>query len=524
MNYEILPEERALLVEADDPAALLTRVPTAFHLAENICGMPHDIEAVARLAFMGVQVESPIAYYYDWPRERTFVPQPFKHQIETAGFFTVNPYDFCMNGIGTGKTLSALWAADYLMGAGAAQRVVVVATLSTLERVWGDALFVHLPHRSFAVLHGSAERRKRLLAQPHDFYIVNHDGVAVIQKELMARDDINLMVIDEIAEYSNRQTAKWKALEACVYPDPPHPPRKYVWGLTATPTPNAPTDAYGQCRLVTPTTVPKFFTQFRNMVMDHQSTYVWTPRPEAMDTVYKAMRPAIRFKRDDCLDLPPVIYQMRDVELSADQQRHYKEVMRELYTEVQGGRVTAINEGVKLSKLLQIACGCVYDSDGAPHEIDAGNRVETLMQLIEQVGEKVIVFVPFTAVTGMLSRALNKHWRFAVVTGDTPVKERNQIFAEFQDPKVQMDIIAHPGCMSHGLTLTEASTIIWYAPVDSNRTYEQANGRITRAGQKYTANIVNMAGSAVERRMYRRLQDRQATQGLLLEMIEKGEQ
>jgi SNF2 family DNA or RNA helicase len=173
---------------------------------------------------------------------------------------------------------------------------------------------------------------------------------------------------------------------------------------------------------------------------------------------------------------------------------------------------------------LQIACGVVYDSSGAPREIDAGNRVETLMELIDEIDEKVIVFVPFTAVTGMLARELNKHWNFAVVTGDTSVKERNQIFADFQNPGKRIDIIAHPGTMSHGLTLTEASTIIWYAPIDSNDIYQQANGRITRAGQHYTANIVNLAGSAVERRMYKRLQERQKIQGVLLDLVERGEQ
>jgi SNF2 family DNA or RNA helicase len=73
------------------------------------------------------------------------------------------------------------------------------------------------------------------------------------------------------------------------------------------------------------------------------------------------------------------------------------------------------------------------------------------------------------------------------------------------------------------VTLTEASTIIWYAPVDSNEIYEQANGRPDRAGKKYTLNIVQLAGSVVERKMYKRLEQRQSTQGVLLEMVEKNE-
>src|SRR3990167_99344 len=460
---------------------------------------------------------------YTWPRARKFIPEPFAHQRETTAFLAMNPRAYCLNDIGTGKTMSALWAADLLMEVGAVHRALIVAPLSTLERVWGDALFIHLPHRKFAILHGSAERRKKLLAEKKDFYILNHDGVGVIQKELEARPDIDLIIGDEWAVYRNKQTAKWKAIDRVIYPVK-GTPRPWVWGLTGRPIPNAPTDAYGQCVLVTPTTVPRFFSQFRNMTMEHQSLYTWTPRPEALGIVYKAMRPAIRFKSDECLDLPGEIHQTRDVELSSDQLKHYKEIMRELYTEVQGGRVTAMNEGVKLSKLLQIACGVVYDSGGTPREIDAGNRIEVLMELIEQIDEKVIVFVPFTAVTGRLYRELSKHWPFAVVTGETPIKERNQIFQDFQNPNVRLDLIAHPGCMSHGLTLTEASTIVWYAPIDSNDTYEQACGRITRARQKYVANIIHLAGSAVERKMYKRLESRQKVQGALLEMVERNEQ
>jgi SNF2 family DNA or RNA helicase len=123
----------------------------------------------------------------------------------------------------------------------------------------------------------------------------------------------------------------------------------------------------------------------------------------------------------------------------------------------------------------------------------------------------------------MLYREIVKHWSCAVVYGEVPRKERDQIFGDFQakpDPSV---LVAHPQCMAHALTLTEASTIIWYAPIDSNKDYEQANGRITRAGQKYVANIINLAGSAIERKMYKRLEARQSTQGVLMEMVEKGE-
>lgn len=460
---------------------------------------------------------------YTWPREKTIIPAPFEHQIATTKFAVANPHSFILNDIGTGKTMSALWAADVLMQLGAVRRALVVAPLSTLERVWGDAFFIHMPHRKFSILHGSSERRLRLLGEPRDFYIINHDGVGVIQQALMRRSDIDLIIIDEVAVYRNRSTHMWRHIENVVFHSAGGP-KPWVWGLTGAPIPNSPEDAFGQCKLVVPEKVPTYFGQWRTMTMEHQSTYIWTPRTEAVGIVHKAMQPAIRFKRDECLDLPPTIQQTRDVELSADQKRHYKEIVNQLHTEIQGGKITAVNEGVKLSKLLQIACGCVYDVNGVPREIlNPGNRVETLMELIEQVNEKVIVFVPFTAVTGMLARELNKYWNFAVVTGDTPIAERNKIFQDFQNPNIDIDIVAHPKCMSHGLTLTEASTIIWYAPIASNDIFEQANGRISRASQHYTANIIKLSGSAVERRTYARLQNRQQLQGTLLDMVAKGE-
>jgi SNF2 family DNA or RNA helicase len=73
--------------------------------------------------------------------------------------------------------------------------------------------------------------------------------------------------------------------------------------------------------------------------------------------------------------------------------------------------------------------------------------------------------------------------------------------------------------MSHGLTLTAASTIVWFAPVTSNEIYQQANARITRPGQKHNQLIVNIDASEVERRIYTRLQKKQSMQGLLLETL-----
>jgi len=92
-----------------------------------------------------------------------------------------------------------------------------------------------------------------------------------------------------------------------------------------------------------------------------------------------------------------------------------------------------------------------------------------------------------------------------VVNGQVSASKRDVIFKDFQDSKDPHVLIAHPGTMAHGLTLTTASTIIWYGPVNSNETYVQANGRIERIGKNKTSNLIHIESTALEHKMYDRL-------------------
>jgi len=547
MDYVFHKEQRAIIVPGDP--AFNTRVPSARafeYKGRQLWAVPFNTREAQMLRAEGYPVPSPIGTYYNWPREMTSVPQPFHNQVETASFLTLHHRAYCLNEIGTGKTMSALWAADWLMREGLVRKVLIATPLSTMERVWADAVFTHLGHRACAVLHGTAAKRKRLFANnAFDFYVINHDGLDIIAdlthktirpKPIQApdgswieqpgqrilvdaklmRDDIDLVIVDEIGVFRNRSTGRWKILNKMVKPN------MWGWGLTGTPIPNAPSDAYAQIKLLTPRQVPDFFTEFRQMTMQQLTEYIWVPRKEGPEVVYKAMQPAIRFTRDECFDLPPCTYTTLQAPLTTEQQRHYKEIANDLYTEVQGGKITAINEGVKISKLLQAACGVVYDTDGIAREIGAKPRIDLVKEIIDAAGHKVIIFVPFTAPLLMLQRELEKDYSVAVVHGGISKSKRDTIFAEFQNFKNPRVLLADAGCMSHGLTLTEANVIVWYAPEASNDIYEQANGRITRPGQENKQYIIHIAATETERRMYNRLKERGRIQGLLLEMVTQG--
>ena len=128
--------------------------------------------------------------------------------------------------------------------------------------------------------------------------------------------------------------------------------------------------------------------------------------------------------------------------------------------------------------------------------------------------------MPLTGALNALADQLGKHHTVSVVHGGVSKSQRDEIFHDFMQPSGARVLVAQPGTMAHGLTLTAADTIVWYAPTNSAETYTQANARIVRPGQKLKTLIVKVQGSDVERRMYQRLERRESMQGTLLGMFE----
>lgn len=492
--------------------SLLYKCKKAVLRGKELVFARHTLDNARALNLMGYKVDSPILHDYAWPGQYT----PKKHQYATAEFLTLNKKCFVLNGIGTGKTISALWAADYMMDEGDVSKVLIVSPLSTLDEVWANEIFKHFPRRKYAVLHGSRAKRMSLLSDKTvDYYIINHDGFGVIAEELNNRPDINLVIVDECAVYRNYNTDRFKMFRDFI----DQHPNLRLWMMSATPTPTAPTDAWSQCRLVNKNSVPKYFGQFKKQVMRQVSTYAWVPKHDAIEKVHQAMQPAIRFERSQCLDLPPTVYQNYQVDLTKEQTKLYNKMVKELSIDIDEGTVTAANEGVKLSKLIQIICGVVYDNTGGHRQVDASTRLNLLTNLIEQSGEKVIVFVPLRGALRKVADTVGKQWTVDVVHGNVSRSKRRKIFNDFQNRTDPHVLVAHPKCMSHGLTLTSATTIIWYAPYPSYEVYEQANGRISREGQTRTTNVVHLISADVERRMYGRLKNKERLQGLLLDAV-----
>ncbi len=511
----VVERAKALALKLNNPERVLSAIPTARPYEVRgvpIVVAPHRLDEVRVLRNLGIKAPSPILHYYDWPGGLT----PYDHQRETAAFLTLNQRALVLNEIGTGKTQSALWAADYLIKTRQVSKVLILSPLSTLERVWADGIFKGLIHRKFAVLHGTAEKRLKRLSTDVDFYICNHDGFPIIAEKAIGMFD--LIIVDEAAVYRNPQTQRFKLFRKWMDQNT----TARLWLMTGTPTPNDPTDAWALAKLVNSPYCTKTFTAFREQVMMKIGQWKFVPRPESVDIVKHILQPAVRYTRDECFDLPETIVQTRQVELTPEQRKHYTQMLRHFVTEAAAeGTITAVNEAVKVQKLVQIACGVAYGDDGQNIEIDCTPRINLVKEVIEEAGEKVIVFVPLTGTLHMLEKELSKHFTVGVVNGEVSAPKRNKIFHDFQHGRDPQVLIAHPGTMAHGLTLTTASTIIWYGPINSNEVYVQANGRIERIGKKRVSNVIHIEATDLEHKMYERLKNKQKLQGVLLDLIQE---
>ena len=451
---------------------------------------------------------------YSWPMKNP-EHRPFIHQKETAIFFINNKRAYNFSELGTGKTLAALWACDILFCNQKIRKVLVVAPLSTLQSVWGLEIFENLPHRKYIIAHGSKEQRLYAIRGNADFVIINHDGVSIVEEEII-KQKFDIVIIDELTAFkkhtNNRTKSMIRIARSC----------RAVWGMTGEPTPNSPTEAFGQAKVVNPENkyLPAYYTAFRTMVERQVGPFTWEPTEASSKLVHHILQPAIRYERDKCIDIPPCQYQDRIVEFTDEQKVAYKKMKEDLILEYQSGLITASNAAVKFSKLLQIAAGSVKNDEGEIVKFDSSSRDSELWQIFEDTKKtKLIVFCAFRAsIFHLVDFFGKKGVKVACIYGDVNHNKRAQHIHDFQNSDLQV-LIIQPQSSAHGITLTAANVIVWYSLIASGEIYNQANGRITRAGQKRKQLIVHLIGCTAEQRLLNILAKKSAMSKDILNMF-----
>ena len=483
-----------------------------------------ELEQMQKCADIGVTVLSPMIRDYEF----TGRYKPYVHQLKICSFLTTNKRALCFADMGTGKSLAVVHCIKYLLSIGEIKRALIIAPLSTLTRTWVDEFFNVDPSITVTKLHGPKAKRVELAANGAQVHVINYEGISVIHNEIKA-NNYDCVVIDEVTSYSNHESKRWKEAYN-LFKD-----TKYVWGLTGTPILRGVIAAYGQAALVVPHNVKfRSFWEFRNSVQRKINDFLWVDRPEAHDIAFSMLRPAISIKKKDCIDLPSMVHVYREVELDKGQKAFYVKLKEESLVKDEMMQVTAVNAAVLAGKLIQVATGCIYDDDGRALEFDVSGRINETIDFIQKARNeastadngKTIVFAPFKHTAALIRKKLSeakivvdgkeRKIKAEIIDGDVSAKRRDDIFGRFKEDNSLDVIVAIPQTMSHGLTLTNASCIVWFGPCTSAETYAQACNRIDRPGQTESMTIVHLYSTPAEWKLYSNLRENKKSENYLL--------
>ena len=483
-----------------------------------------ELEQMQKCADIGVTVLSPMIRDYEFSGRY----KPYVHQLKICSFLTTNKRALCFADMGTGKSLAVVHCIKYLLSIGEIKRALIIAPLSTLTRTWVDEFFNVDPSITVTKLHGPKDKRVELAANGAQVHVINYEGISVIHNEIKA-NNYDCVVIDEVTSYSNHESKRWKEAYN-LFKD-----TKYVWGLTGTPILRGVIAAYGQAALVVPHNVKfRSFWEFRNSVQRKINDFLWVDRPEAHDIAFSMLRPAISIKKKDCIDLPSMVHVYREVELDKGQKAFYVKLKEESLVKDELMQVTAVNAAVLAGKLIQVATGCIYDDDGRALEFDVSGRINETIDFIQKARNeastadkgKTIVFAPFKHTAALIRKKLSeakivvdgkeRKIKAEIIDGDVSAKRRDDIFGRFKEDNSLDVIVAIPQTMSHGLTLTNASCIVWFGPCTSAETYAQACNRIDRPGQTESMTIVHLYSTPSEWKLYSNLRENKKSENYLL--------
>ena len=524
-------KKRKILLYPQFTPYLQQALPDARPINGTHLAVPNNLANLQVLRHFQYPVPPPIDdSTYDFPIKPG--RKPLATQRLMANFSVLHRRMFNLSDPGTMKTLSSLWAADFLMRrhAPGTFRALIIGTLSTLETGWAAEIFNNfLDRRSFEILHGSAQKRLAGLAKPRDFYIINHDGVGVgahtrkrleldgFSAELASRKDIQLVIVDEASAYKDAQTKRHR-LGRLIFAN-----RPYLWPLTGSPTPTAPTDAYGIAKLVN-NAMGKSFTGFQAETMYKVSQFKWVPQKDGYDKAARLLTPSIRISIDQVWDGPEMVTEQREVDLTEQQKKLMADLKRDLQVTLKAGQpISAVNEAAARQKFLQISLGAVYDENHKVHFVDAAPRLRELDQVIAETTRKIVIFVGLTSVVELLYKHLHKRRHVGIINGNVSQKERARIIREFGTDGGLRIVICDPQATAHGINeFVSADTVVWFGTTEKAELYDQGNKRVRRPGQKYPTRCVQLVSNPLEKEIFRRLENHLTLQGSLLSLVQEG--
>jgi SNF2 family DNA or RNA helicase len=543
----VVDQGRKLIAVKKD--ALRNGVPP---FAKGISGssvvFPHtDLVAMYLRKQEDLEIPWPINCYYDWPCPPHLTPDP--HQTDLfAPHMAYSHRCMVLGGMGSQKTAATLWSLDWVMKMQHVNRVMIVGTKSTIDNAWLSDMHLFTPGRfEYSVLGTGSEHKATMAKKSHQVMLTTHDSLRSmyytneelkdIRRNRMQRNPTkelwesappwDLIIVDEFTYFRTHSASRTEIMTRIARDNP----QTRLWFLSGSPIPNKPTDIYAPARMICPDRVPKYFTHFRDMVMNQISQYKWVPKKGATELIYSMIGDyAVRVDTNDVVDKPPCLHRTKAVHATQQQTDMATELINEAAVMLENGEeITAANAAVLNNKLIQIYSGAVKTE-----KIDekTGKKIATwraiptpkykaLKQLREKTEGPIIVFAPFRANLVYLTKWAKKNgYKSAVINGSVGRTKRGKIFKKVQNNEVDF-LFSIADAMAHGVTLTRSNVVLWWSPLPSmnNDIYDQANHRHDRRGQTRTCYVLHFLGSKEEDILLKGVRGKQKQQKAFLEIM-----
>lgn len=402
--------------------------------------------------------------------------------------------------MGTGKTITGIAITGALYGGGLIRRVLVTAPLSILG-VWEEEFhkFAAFDY-ALAVLSGSGARKADTLRHmaagsscgrtPLQVAVVNYESAWRLEKEITAWKP-DLIIADEGHKIKTHNTAVSKAMHRL------GARAAYRLLLTGTVITNKAIDVFSQYKFLDPGVFGNSFYAFRNRYFDMVGYGQHTPvmkRAMERELTKRLHSIAFRATKAECLDLPAITDIVRSVELEPAAMRVYRDLVKDSYAELGRTEITTTNILTRLLRLSQLTGGFINGDDGTAQVISRAklDALSDILDEAQQESKKLVIIARFVLEIRAICKLMEKQKiGFSCIMGE--VKDREAQVSRFQtDPNIQVFVgqIATAGL---GITLTAASTLVFYSTDYSMSNHEQAKARIHRVGQQENCTYIYLA-------------------------------
>lgn len=441
--------------------------------------------------------------------------KPHEYQNYAVDFILTHPQAAVFLDCGLGKTAITLTAIEELMhDSFEVRKVLVIAPLRVARDTWPAEIekWDHLHNLTYAVAVGSEKQRMEALNQQTDIHIINRENIPWLIEKSDMPFDYDMVVIDELSSFKNHQARRFRALMKV------RSRIKRIVGLTGTPSANGLMDLWAEYRLLDfGERLGRYISRYRLQYFrpdrcNGPIVYSYKALPGAEEQIYNRISDiTVSMKSTDYLDMPQKIINEVTVRLDAKERKLYDAMRKNLVVSLRDREIDAANAAALSNKLIQMADGAVYDSDGKHWSIH-DRKLDALEDLIESANGKPLL------VSYWFRHDLERiQERFP----DARELKSHEDFTAWNEGRIPVALI-HPASAGHGLNLQAGgSTIVWFTLTWSLELYEQLNARLWRQGQTSQTVVIHhiIAENTIDENIMKALRTKDKTQSALIDAV-----